>query len=201
MEKLTLFYTAMNGGKTASLIQVAYNYEQNDKKVLVLKSKKDIKGDTDIVSRTGLRRHVDIILDDNEKLLSKKYQDLILNADCIIVDEVELLEPSQVDELFMITKNLNMPVICYGLKTNFKGELFSGAKRAIELADKIKELDMIPLCSCGEKARFNARKENGEFQCEGEEIVIDGSDDNYEYVPLCGKCYLEKVYRKEFSWE
>ena len=201
MAKLTMFYTAMNGGKTAALLQVAHNYEENGQKVLVLKSEKDSKGNDTIVSRLGISRKVDIILKDSEKILSKKYQKKIYDADCIMVDEVQFLDPEQVDELYMITKELNMPVICYGLKTNFKGEFFSGAKRVFELADNIKELDMIPLCECGEKARFNARKEDGKYRYVGEEIVIDGSNHIYDYVPLCGKCYFEKVYKKGLRWE
>ena len=90
---------------------------------------------------------------------------------------------------------MNIHVICFGLKTNFKSEFFEGSKRLFELSDKFKELETI--CSCGTKARFNARMINGKYIINGEENIIDGSNDKVKYVPLCGKCYLEKVFRSE----
>lgn len=196
MNKLSFYYSAMGGGKTSVLIQTAYNYEQNGKNVLLIKSIKDTKGGDCLVSRTGARKNIDIILGTRESLLSKKYIDLLLRCGCILVDEAQFLSSSQVEELWRITKELNIDVICYGLKANFKGELFSGTKRLIELSDHIKELDTIPLCSCGEKARFNARKVNGEFTLDGSEVLIDGSCNDVSYVALCGKCYLNKVLYK-----
>lgn len=199
MEKLTFYYSAMNGGKSSALMQAAYNYEENGKKVLLLKSERDTKGDDYLISRTGTKRKVDIKLNEDEKLISDKYYDLLINTDCILVDEAQFLTEKQIEELFIITKQLNIPVICYGLKSNFKSVLFPGAKRLIELADKIKELDTIPLCLCGEKARFNARKVNGEFTLEGNEIEIDGSNEKIEYRPLCGSCYLKKVLKRKIN--
>ena len=197
MEKLTFYYSAMNGGKTAALLQVAYNYEQNGKKVVVLKSSIDTKGKDCIVSRNGSKRKVDIILEPNERVISKKYSELLKDCNCILVDEAQFLTARQVEDLFMITKQISLPVICYGLKTNFKGELFEGSKRLIELADNIDELDMVPLCSCGQKARFNGRKENGVYTLSGDEVEIDGVYNNVEYVPLCSKCYYQKVFKKK----
>ena len=92
----------------------------------------------------------------------------------------------------IISKKHDIPVICFGLKTNFKSEFFEGSKRLFELCDKVKELETI--CSCGKKARFNARKINDKFTLTGDELIIDGSNKRIEYVPLCGKCYLEKVF-------
>ena len=195
MEKLTFYYSAMNGGKSSSLMQVAYNYEENGKKVLLLKSELDTKGQDYLVSRTGFKRKVDIKLGEDEKLV-KKYYNLLIEADCILVDEVQFLTEEQVEELFLITKQLDLPVICYGLKTNFQGKLFPGAKRVIELADHVQELDTIPLCSCGEKARFNARLVDGKYTMEGNEVEIDGACEKTEYKPVCGKCFLQKVMKK-----
>lgn len=195
MEKLTFYYSAMNGGKSSSLMQVAYNYEENGKKVMLLKSERDTKGQDYLVSRTGFKRKVDIKLNEDEKLINK-YYDLLISVDCILVDEVQFLTEEQIEELFMITKYLNIPVICYGLKSNFQGKLFPGTKRLIELADKIKELDTIPLCSCGEKARFNARVIDGKYTLEGDEIEIDGQNKDITYKPVCGKCFLQKVMKK-----
>ena len=114
------------------------------------------------------------------------------NLDAILVDEAQFLTKKQVEELWIIAKKRNIPVICFGLKTNFKSEFFEGSKRLFELSDKFKELETI--CSCGIKARFNARKANGKFIKDGLETLIDGTDAKIEYVPLCGKCYLEKVF-------
>jgi len=197
MEKLIFYYSAMNGGKTAALLQVAYNYQENGKKILILKSSIDTKGDEYIVSRNGAKAKVDIILEPKEKLISKKYSTLIKGCNCILVDEVQFLTTKQIEELFIITKQLSIPVICYGLKTNFRGELFEGSKRLIELADGISELDMVPLCKCGQKARFNGKKENGEYVVDGDEVEIDGLYKNTEYTPLCGKCFFQKVYKKK----
>lgn len=197
MAKLSFYYSAMGGGKSSALIQTIYNYEQNFQNVLLLKLEKDTKGGSKITSRTGMEKEVDIVLGANEKILSEKYLDKIINSGFIFVDEVQFLSASQIDELWMITKQLNIPVTGYGLKTNFKSELFPGSKRMIELADDIKEIDTIPLCSCGNKARFNARKVNGVYVNSGDVVEIDGANDNIVYESLCGKCYLEKVYSKK----
>ncbi|MBE6157989.1 MAG: thymidine kinase [Firmicutes bacterium] len=197
MEKLTFYYSAMKGGKTDALLQVAYNYEQNGMKVVVLKSSIDTKGKDCIVSRNGSKRKVDIILEPNERVISKKNSELLKDCNCILVDGAQFLTARQVEDLFMITKQISLPVICYGLKTNFKGELFEGSKRLIELADNIDELDMVPLCSCGQKARFNGRKENGVYTLSGDEVEIDGVYNNVEHVSLCSKCYYQKVFKKK----
>lgn len=97
----------------------------------------------------------------------------------------------QIKDLWIISKIHDIPVICYGLKTNFKGELFEGSKTILELADELEEL--FTICGCGKKAKFNARLINGEYTNSGEEVAIDGIDAKYE--SLCGKCYLEKVLK------
>ena len=131
---------------------------------------------------------VQIKLDKNESLLSDKYVGMLTNVDAILVDEAQFLTTSQVEDLWIIAKTKNISVICFGLKTNFKSEFFEGSKRLFELADKFKELETI--CSCGVKARFNARKVNGKFILDGDEFVIDGDNKSVKYVPLCSKCYL-----------
>ena len=113
------------------------------------------------------------------------------NINCVLVDEVQFMPKEQIKELWMITKLKNIPVICYGLKTNFKGELFEGTKAVIELSDELEELATI--CKCGKKAKFNARLINDKYVYDGEEVAIDGIDAKYE--PLCGKCYLNKVLK------
>jgi len=193
MSKLYFRYGAMNCGKSALLMQVAHNYEENGKKVIVIKSKVDTKGNDHLSSRIGLKRKVDIIIDQNESF-EKYYDEWVNNIDCILVDEAQFLNKNQIQELWMASKILEIPVICYGLKTDFKSELFEGSKRLLELADEIEEL--ITICSCGKRAKFNARYINGKFATDGDEVLIDGEEDNVEYRPMCGKCYIKEKYKR-----
>ena len=190
MAKLHFKYATMNSGKTIDLIRTAYNYEENDAKVLILKPKIDTKGNTKISSRVGLEREVDYLIDKDASIL-KMLKGNLEDIRCILVDEVQFLSKSQIDELNIITKAKDIPVLCYGLRVNFKNELFEGSKRLMEVSDELEPL--FTLCSCTEIARFVGRKVNGEFTSDGEEVVIDGSNDDIKYEPLCGKCYLTKV--------
>jgi len=192
MGKLEFRYGTMNSGKSMLLLKTAYNYEENGKKVTLIKPKTDTKGKDYLISRTGLRRKVQINLAQQESLEAKNYQKMITESDIILVDEAQFLTKHQVEELWKITTEKNIPIICFGLKTNFKSELFEGSKRLLELADTIEELETI--CACGRKAKFNARKYQDRFLIEGEECIIDGSDDKIKYIPLCSKCYFKKVY-------
>lgn len=102
------------------------------------------------------------------------------------------------EELWYISKKLDIPVICYGLRTDFQSNLFEGSKRLLELADELEEL--VTICSCGKRAKFNSRYVNGKFTLTGTSVLIDGSDEKVEYKPICGKCYLEnkmKVLEKK----
>lgn len=193
MANLEYRYGPMNSGKSMAILQMAYNYEENDKKILLVKSVIDTKGGDYLVSRIGPKRKVQVKLSDDESLLSDKYKGMLEGLDAILVDEAQFLTKKQVEDLWYITKRMDIAIICFGLKTNFKSEFFRGSKRLFELADKFKELETI--CSCGIKARFNARKVNGKFIIEGEDHVID-VEKNVKYVPLCGSCYLKKVLKK-----
>ena len=187
MSKLYFRYGAMNCGKTTNLLQVAHNYEERGMRVLLLKPSVDTKANTKVSSRIGIEREVDHLVLPDENL--KGYLSLIKDkTECIIVDEAQFLTEKQVDELFVFSKLTSIPVICYGLRADFRSELFPGSKRLFELADNIEELYTI--CRCGKKARFNARIVDGEFTLEGSQVAIDG-EVNYE--SLCGKCYLRKV--------
>lgn len=188
MSKLYFRYGAMNCGKTTALLQVAYNYEEKGKNIIILKSSIDKKGDKNIVSRLGIERKVDYLILPDDSILKKVK---LKNIDCILVDEVQFMSKDQIKELWIIAKIHNIPVICYGLKSNFKAELFEGSKHIIALADELEELYTI--CSCGKKARFNARIINGKYVMEGDVVAIDGIDATYE--PLCGKCYIEKILK------
>ncbi len=195
-EKLIFYYSAMKGGKTSRIFSKIHDLEENGQTVLLIKSSKDKKGEEEIINRRGEHIPVDILLKPNEKLLSKKYFNQIWNCNHIIVDEAQFISLHQATELWEINKKMNIPVTCFALKGNFRGDLFSGAARLIALADEITEMDTNSLCLCGAPAKFNARKVNGEFTMEGEEVVIDGSTENIEYQPLCGGCFFKKVYSK-----
>lgn len=191
MAKLYFRYGAMNCGKTTSLLQVAHNYEEKGMNVVLIKPEIDKKGNDKVVSRLNIERKVDILLSPNE-LLSNKYNlDNLDKISCILVDEAQFLKQEQVKELWAITKIYNIPVICYGLKASFQAKLFEGSKALLEYSDELEE--MVTICSCGKKAKFNARLINNEYTIEGQEVAIDGIDASYE--SLCGECYLKKVLK------
>lgn len=187
MSKLYFRYGAMNCGKATNLLQVAHNYEERGMNVVLLKPAIDTKANSRVSSRIGVEREVDHLIMPDEKL--KGYLMLIKDkVSCVIVDEAQFLSEGQVDELFVFSKMTDIPVICYGLRADFRSELFPGSKKLFELADSIEELYTI--CRCGKKARFNARIVNGEFTLMGDQVAIDG---DVQYESLCGKCYLRKV--------
>lgn len=190
MAKLNFKYATMNSGKTMDLIRTAYNYEENNNKILVIKPAVDTKSNNFISSRTGLKRQVDYLVYKNDSIIELLKDDLE-NVACILVDESQFLTREQVDELFLITKKLDIPVICYGLRTNFQMNSFEGSRRLLEIAEELEELKT--MCSCGNIARYVGRKVNDIFVTTGEEVVIDGANSNTKYIPLCGSCYLTKV--------
>ena len=198
MANLIFKYSAMNGGKTINILQAAYNYEENNYQVTIIKSRIDTKGHDNIVSRNGMNRKVDILLNEEESLLTKEYYKIYYTSKVILVDEVELLTSSEIEDLWTIAHLINIPVICYGLKSNFMGEIFSpGIAKLIAIADDIEEIGSSCLCKCGKKAIFNARKIDGKFVSSGDRVLIDdGTNKSVEYVPLCGDCYLKYVKLK-----
>ena len=192
MSKLYFRYGAMNCGKSTALMQVAHNYEEKGKKVVVIKSSIDTKADSRLQSRIGIEREVDILINPEESF--EDYYDKWNKEEvsCILVDEAQFLTPKQVEELWIFVKMYDVPAICYGLRTNFKTELFEGSKRLLELSDEQEEL--ITICDCGKRAKFNARFVDGTFATEGDSVVIDGAFSNVEYKPMCGKCYVLNKY-------
>ena len=193
MAKFHFRYGAMNAGKSTILLQTAYNYEEKGKKIVLLKSSIDTKGDEKIVSRIGLERKVDYLIYEKDSILSK-LENSIHNIDCVLVDEAQFLKREQVNELFYITKKYNIPVIAFGLRTDFRTNGFEGAIRLLELADEL--LEMPTICKCGKKARFNARKINNKFIFEGDSIVIDDRAE-VTYESLCGSCYMNEFEKVE----
>lgn len=194
MSKLYFRYGAMNSGKSTNLMQVAYNYEERGMRVLLIKPSTDKKGGDKLVSRLGVERKVDLLIYDNQNIYDEvnKWQSEKYNIDCILVDEVQFFKANQIDELFKIAVCLDIPVICYGLRTDFKMEGFEGSTRLLLLAHSIEELKTI--CKCGKKAILNGRKINNKFVFEGQQVAIDNVD-NVEYESLCGHCYFK--YKNE----
>ena len=189
MAKLYFRYGAMNSGKSTILMQVAHNYEERGMKVAVLKPKVDTKAQAKISSRIGLEREVDHLIEKEENV----YEIFANNEEkpnAIIVDEAQFLEPKQVDELMEIVVKLNIPVICYGLRTDFKTKGFPGSTRLLEIAHTLEEMKTI--CRCGSKAMYNMRMVNGEPIFEGEQVAIDGGA-VVSYESVCPKCYYQMV--------
>ena len=197
MAKLNLKYATMNSGKSIDLMRTAYNYEENGYRVLIFKPRCDTKGGEYLDSRIGLRRKVDMLIDDNTDIIDEIKKRYTSDLKCIFVDEAEFLSSKIIDDLFVVSKVLDIPVICYSLRTNFKMQGFLGSTRLLEIADSIEELKT--LCKCGATARFAGRKINGEYTLEGDDVLIDGSLDNIQYVPLCGDCYLKKVKKIDYK--
>lgn len=189
MAKLNFKYSTMNAGKTLDLIRTVHNYDENGYKVLVLKPKIDTKGEDYIVSRVGISRKVDYLIDKEDSIVDLIKGDLC-NTKSIFVDEAQFLTKEQIDELFLISKVFDKDVICYGLRLNFKMDAFEGSRRLLEISEELEELKTI--CHCGNIARYVGRKVNGNYVNDGSEVVIDGTD-NVEYIPLCGDCYLKEV--------
>ncbi len=195
MAKLYFRYGAMNCGKTALLLQTVHNYESRNMNVLVLKPKVDTKGDKKVVSRIGLEREVDHLISKNEDLYS--YLKDITGVSCIFVDEAQFLKKEQIDDLMRIVVDNEIPVICYGLRTDFNTNGFEGSTRLLQLAHSIEEMKTI--CDCGAKATLNARMVDGEFVFDGEQVAIDGEKE-VTYESLCPKCYYKKrdsFYRRK----
>lgn len=191
MAKLFFRYGAMNSGKSTALMQVAYNYEERGMNILLLKPRIDTKGGDVVVSRLGVTRKVDILIEKDMDVQTeiRKYF-AIMPIHCVLIDEVQFLKRDQIDQLFRLVVEDNVPVICYGLRTDFLMNGFEGSERLLLLAHSIEELKTI--CRCGRKALLNARKINGQFVFAGAQVAIDG---DVQYESLCGECYLK--YRKD----
>ena len=193
MSKLFFRYGAMNSGKTTALLQVAHNYEERGQKVIIVKSAVDTKGNEQVVSRLGVSRNADIVLNpeqDLRSLLHERYPDNSDGShsiDCILIDEAQFLTPDQVDQALQIAVIDLIPVLAYGIRTDFQTLSFPGSKRLMEVAHALEEMKTI--CRCGRKAIFNARLQDGVVVREGSQVMIDGAEAQYE--ARCGRCYLE----------
>jgi thymidine kinase len=185
MAKLYFRHGTMDSAKTLNLLAVAHNYRKQGKRVLLLKPALDDRyGRERIASRSGLNAEADMLVGPSTELA----RELFAGIDCVLVDEAQFLTPAFVEQLRLVTLELDIPVICYGLRTDFRTELFPGSARLMALADSIEEVKVT--CQfCGRKAVFNIRHCDGRAVVAGEQVVLG----DCEYAPVCGKHYLEKV--------
>ncbi|CAN7182383.1 thymidine kinase [Microbacterium foliorum] len=211
MAKLYFRYGAMNSGKSTSLLQAAYNYEERGQHVLLAKPAIDTKGASEIASRLGVTREVDFLIapDVDARALFAEHRTAVrsaaagehltgraLDVACLLIDEAQFLTSEQVDDLFRIAIEDGIPVIAYGIRNDFLTHAFPGSARLLAIAHSLEELKTI--CRCGRKAVFNGRVVGGRFVFDGDQVAIDeGADGSAApeittYESLCGACYLEE---------
>jgi thymidine kinase len=194
MSKLYFRYGAMNSGKSTALLQAAFNYEERGQHVLLSKPAIDSKGDRNVVSRLGVTRKVDFLIEPHMSLRAQfqKYSAEANNAGkpiaCLLIDEAQFLTSDQVDQALEVAVLDGIPVLAYGIRTDFQTVSFPGSRRLLEIAHSLEELKTI--CRCGRKAMFNGRMLNGKFIFDGEQVAIDG--DKVTYESLCPTCYIRE---------
>ena len=187
MAKLYFKYGAMGSSKTAQALITKYNYEENGLRVWLIKPSADTRDGVCLLrSRIGLEAQVEVISPDADiRLLFDARQKGA--CDVIIVDECQFMTPLQIDQLRSIVDEYNIPVMCFGLRTDFQTKLFPGSLRLMEVADTIQEIKTI--CDCGAKATVNARISDGYIVTEGAQVVLGGND---SYIAMCHKCYIRR---------
>jgi thymidine kinase len=193
LSKLYFRHGAMNSGKSTALLQAAHNYEERDQHVLLAKPAVDVKGEMAITSRLGVDRKVDFLITpelDLRKELASRVTDFKRttgkNIACLLIDEAQFLTREQVDQALQIAVIDDIPVLAYGIRTDFLTNGFPGSLRLLEIAHSLEELKTI--CRCGRKALFNGRKMDGKFVFDGDQVAIDGVHVTYE--SLCPACYF-----------
>jgi thymidine kinase len=196
MAKLYFTHGTMGAQKTTQLLAAAHNFEEHGGKVLITKPAVDTKGDRDLVSRIGLRREVDFLttpdMDVQAEILRRRERLGRINA--VLVDEAQFLQPVQVDQLLSLVILHSVPVMAWGLRTDFRTRSFPGSLRLLEIAHELRE--SIAMCGhgggCEHRAQFNARMVNGYFVAEGNQVAIDG-EAAVTYISLCAGHYMEDV--------
>ena len=184
MAKLYFKYGAMGSSKTAQALITKYNYEENDMKVWLIKPSADTRDGVQILrSRIGLAAAVEVMTPDMDIYMTFGNTRLG-KCDAVIVDECQFLTEDQIDQLRAIVNDYNVPVMCFGLRTDFQTKLFPGSRRLMELADCIEEIKT--MCDCGSKATVNARINDGYIVTEGAQVVLGGNDC---YIAMCHRCY------------
>ena len=189
MAKLYFKYGAMGSSKTAQALITKYNYEENDLKVWLIKPSADTRDGAEILrSRIGLEAQVQIIAPNTDvyQLFCAEHKD---TCNVIIVDECQFMTPEQIGQLRNIVNDFNVPVMCFGLRTDFQTKLFPGSMRLMEVADTIQEIKTI--CDCGSKATVNARIDgDGYIVTQGAQVFLGGND---AYIAMCHKCYIRGI--------
>ena len=185
MAKVYFRYAAMNAGKSTQLLQVRHNYHERHQRTLLLKPHLDNRDGEDLIRPRigGLEARVDALVfpdTDLRTLIETRLQSGLL--DCVLIDEAQFLSPEQVRQLCAVADFLDVPVMCYGLRADFRAELFPGSAALMALADDIEELKTI--CWCGKKATINARILDGHVLTDGPQVLIGG---NETYTSLCRK--------------
>ena len=187
MAKLYFKYGAMGSSKTAQALITKYNYEENDMSVWLIKPSADVRDGVNILrSRIGLYAEVDIMTPDMD--IYEVFRSRGGKCDAVIADEAQFLTPEQIDQLRQIVDDFNVPVLCFGLRTDFQTKLFPGSRRLMEIADTIQEIKTI--CDCGAKATVNARISDGYVVTEGAQVMLGGND---AYIAMCHRCYKKAI--------
>ena len=193
MAKLYFKYGAMGSSKTAQALITRYNYEENDMRVWLIKPSADVRDGADILrSRIGLEAKVDVMTPETDvyEQFAGEHQN---NCHVVIVDECQFMTERQIDELRAIVDDFSVPVLCFGLRTDFLTHLFPGSRRLMELADVIEEIKT--MCDCGAKATVNARIDSdGYIVTEGEQVMLGGND---SYIAMCHRCYVRGIREKK----
>ena len=186
MAKLYFRYGTVGSAKTLNLLAVAHNYRQQGKKVLLIKPGLDTRfGEDAIKSRAGLEQQADLLVDAKTVLDHKKFAGL----SCVLIDEAQFISASLVEQLRRLTIEMDIPVICYGLRTDFRSRLFEGTQRLLELADSIEEIKTT--CAfCNKKAVMNLKHLNGIATLEGPSIDLGAEE---KYFPACYRCYTRQL--------
>ena len=189
MAKLYFKYGAMGSSKSAQALITKYNYEENGMSVWLIKPSADTRDGADILrSRIGLWAKAEIICPDTD-IFQRFTQTRAGNCHIVIVDECQFMTPQQIDQLRQIVNDYEVPVLCFGLRTDFQTKLFPGSMRLMELADVIEEIKT--MCDCGVKATINARIDgNGYIVTQGAQVVLGGND---SYIAMCHKCYVNGI--------
>jgi thymidine kinase len=194
MAKLYFKYGAMGSSKSAQALITKFNYEEKGMSVWLIKPGTDTRDGADVIrSRIGLSQSAQVISPDESII------DAYRNAgsyDVIIADEAQFLTPDQIDELRRLVDEEDLPVLCFGLKTDFLTHFFPGSKRLMELADSLTEIKTI--CDCGRKATVNARfDENGRIITEGDQVMLGGND---SYTAMCHRCWVNRIKEQNMSF-
>ncbi len=194
MAKLYFRYSAMGAGKTLDLLKVAFNYEERGQNVLLLTSSKDTRYSNNIIkSRVGIEKEAIAVKDDTSLLDIITLNNMIKPLHCVLIDEVQFLATNQIEQLTDVVDFLNIPIICYGLRVDYRGLPFESTSYLMAIADSIEELKTI--CFCGKKAIMNTLIVNGEIVKEGEQVVIDDNKDNKQYTSLCRYHWKHGIYK------